>query len=356
MKEENNKKKAFNDALKKWYSQNARNLPWRRTTDPYAIWISEIMLQQTQAARVASKFYPAFISKFPNLETLAKSNWEEVFPLWDGLGFYRRGKNILKTAQILQKKFNGQLPQDIVLLSGLPGIGAYTSAAIMAFAWDEKMAAIDTNIEKVLSVAFAERNIKQIATELVQASDGGRDWNNGMMDLASFIRQTRSIPEVFKDLLPASKVQEVFFVKKKKRQEKSTRDRRFTMKVGVACIHRDGKYLVQTRPDDKSFSGQWEFPGGKKEHGENMRACVKREVMEELGCRVSVRPAFCVVKHSFDKIKLHLHFHRCQIQQGEPIPQENQKIKWVSTEEFDAVGFLDTNSDALEKLKKMKKV
>ena len=156
-----------------------------------------------------------------------------------------------------------------------------------------------------------------------------------------------------KDFFTQENLKKVFF-KPKKKSKKVKGKKMYTLEVGVACIHRDGKYLIQTRPEGKSFSGHWEFPGGKKERGESMRACVKREIVEELGCKISVRPAFIVIRHEFDKVRLNLHFHRCQIQSGEPKPLEKQILKWVSPAEFDDVGFLETNQKAIEKLKKMR--
>ena len=111
---------------------------------------------------------------------------------------------------------------------------------------------------------------------------------------------------------------------------------------------------MQARPKGKSFEGSWEFPGGKREKGENFRECVKREIQEEVGINVSVRPHFYEELHEFERTELLLRFHRCQIQAGEPSPQEEQEIKWVAPDEFANVDFLKTNHKALEKLKLMR--
>lgn len=346
-----NNKQKFSKALLDWYKECGRTLPWRKTTDPYAIWISEIMLQQTQVPRVEKDFYNQFLQKFPTLQDLAKANWEEVYPVWKGLGYYARGKNVLKSAKRIVKDFNGALPHNKAQLESLPGIGEYTASAILAFAWDEQLPAIDTNISKIISILWPNENIETVAQELISYTNGGRDWNNAMMDLATKLKVgdniERPLNEFFSietrdKFLPEHKGPHV--LKRKK----------FRIEVGAACIYQDGKYLIQTRPEGKSFVGKWEFPGGKREKGETFRTCVKREIMEELDIEVSVRPHFYEIILPFNKVELLLRFHRCQIQKGEPNPLEGQKIDWVAPKDFDKVEFLDTNSRALEKLKKMR--
>jgi len=344
-------KQKFTLALLDWYKSSGRDLPWRKTIDPYQIWISEIMLQQTQVSRVERDFYPQFLEAFPTVQDLAKATWEEVYPVWKGLGYYVRGKNVLKTAQRIVKDFNGELPRDREQLESLPGIGEYTANAILAFAWDEPVPAIDTNISKIISVLWADENIEAVAQELVNAGNGGRDWNNAMMDLATALRAGESIEKPLHEFFPTS-VRDLFIPERKKRGVSARK--KFRIEVGAACIYRDGKYLIQTRPEGKSFVGKWEFPGGKREKGENFRTCVKREIKEELDMEVSVRPHFYEVVLPFNKVELLLRFHRCQIQKGEPNPLEGQTIQWVAPEDFDSVEFLPTNGGALEKLKEMR--
>ncbi len=124
----------------------------------------------------------------------------------------------------------------------------------------------------------------------------------------------------------------------------------YKIEVGVACIYKDGKYLIQSRPEGKSFVGHWEFPGGKREKGEDYISCVKREILEELGIEVKVGEAFLEELHSFGKVNLVLRFHKCEIKKGEPNPLEGQSIDWVAPQDFHKIKFLETNARALEKL------
>jgi A/G-specific adenine glycosylase len=349
----------FTPRLLAWYVENGRHdLPWRQDYNAYRVWVAEIMLQQTQVNRVAENFYYQFLDKFPDVATLAKQNWEEVYPAWKGLGYYRRGQNMIKAAQLIMKEYNGVFPADRDALLKIPGIGKYTAAAILSFSFDQKIPAVDTNISKILKIIAPRKNLFKFSHQLIDQSNSGRQWNEAMMDLASHLRSGGTVDGTLGDFFP-EEIRAKFLpqprVKKEKTPIKKTRKNKKLIEVGVACIHRNNQYLIQTRADDKSFAGQWEFPGGKREKGENFRTCVKREVMEEIGVDVSVRPHFFMEMHHFDTCDLLLKFHRCQIQSGEPKPLEKQETKWVHVSEFDQINFLKTNAKALKAIKRFTK-
>ncbi len=346
----------FNKALEDWFAINQRTFPWRTTADPYKIWVAEIMSHQTQIDRVATHFWPRFIKRFPTIETLSEASWETVYAVWDGLGYYRRGRNVLKTAQILAKHYRGDFPKTRLALEQLPGIGKYTAAAILAFAFDEKIPAIDTNITQIIVALWPNKDLEKTSQALVEASHSGKMWNSAMMDLASYLRAGKPLegaiasfftPEVLKRFEPKPKKPRKIIPKKK-----TTKKHRID--VGIACIWKNGKYLAQTRPEGKSFMGFWEFPGGKREKGENFRDCVKREIREEIGVEVSVRPHFYEEICAFKHVDLCLRFHRAQIQKGTPKPLENQTLKWVAPDNFFEEKFLPTNHNALRRLQKMR--
>ncbi|MCF7812638.1 NUDIX domain-containing protein [Candidatus Gracilibacteria bacterium] len=341
----------FTRALLEWYSTQGRDLPWRHTRDPYKVWISEIMLQQTQVSRVEKTFYPRFLEKFPTVQDLAQSSWDEVYPVWKGLGYYIRGKNLLQASQKVVHKWDGVFPHDLQKLKSLPGVGEYTARAILSFTWDKKIPAIDTNIQKIIRTLWPQEKVDHMAKELLGYADSGRDWNGAMMDLATALRSGEKIEGSIRAFFPEDICQE-FLPQRKKTNQKNKR--KWQIEVGIACIHQDGKYLIQTRPEGKSFVGYWEFPGGKREKGEDFRTCVKREVQEELGIEVSVRPHFYEEICSFNRVNLRLRFHRCQIQKGIPAPQEGQKLDWVAPEKFQTIKFLETNAQALKKLQKIR--
>ncbi len=346
---------SFNSSLENWFEINQRKFPWRNISDPYLVWISEIMSQQTPLTRVAEDFYPNFIEKFPDLKTLSLASWEELFPFWDELGHLNRGKNCLKTSKILVKNFNGIFPKDLNNLEKLPGIGKYTASAILSFAFDQKVPVIDTNISKIISTLFPNKNIIETSQILIENAVSGKLWNFAMKDLSNSMHEGTHIKGALSEFFPQEITQKFIQQNKKTKIAHKTKIPQ-KIEVGIACILNDGKYLIQSRPKGKSFVGFWEFPGGKKEKGEDFHACVKREIQEEIGVNISVHPYFFEECHKFKNAHLYLRFHQAQIQSGTPKALEMQKLKWIAPKDFFKQKFLSTNKNALKKLQKMKEI
>lgn len=197
---------ALRGRLLEWYAQHRRDLPWRRSRDPYAIWVSEIMLQQTRVAVVLER-YRAFLSRFPTLVSLALAEEQEVLALWSGLGYYRRARMLHKAAQFVASHWKGNLPATAAELRALPGIGAYTAAAIASIAHNERAAVVDGNVERVLcrlegwkapgretnrkSARPLRRRIEERAAQLLDARHPG-DFNQAMMELGATVCTPRS--------------------------------------------------------------------------------------------------------------------------------------------------------------------
>jgi A/G-specific adenine glycosylase len=186
----------FREQLLGWYESARRDLPWRRSRNPYAIWVSEIMLQQTRVAVVVER-YQAFMARFPTLLSLALAKEEEVLALWSGLGYYRRARMLHKAAQFVSNRFQGNLPQTAAALRLLPGVGAYTAAAVASIAHDEPVAVVDGNVERVLCRIegwkagsrsgggnAVRRKIDELAGKLVDPVRPG-DFNQAMMELGA---------------------------------------------------------------------------------------------------------------------------------------------------------------------------
>lgn len=180
-----------------WYEQNKRDLPWRARKEPYAIWVSEIMLQQTRVAVVVER-YQAFMKRFPTLLSLALSEEQEVLAMWSGLGYYRRARMLHKAAQFVANNREGNLPDTADGLRALPGIGSYTAAAIASIAFDEPVAVVDGNVERVLcrlagwdaagrsAASAARRRVEELAARLVDPALPG-DFNQAMMELGATV-------------------------------------------------------------------------------------------------------------------------------------------------------------------------
>src|SRR5205809_3683319 len=146
----------FRKKLLAWYARAARDLPWRRTRDPYRVLVSEVMLQQTQVSRVA-EYYPRFLERFPDLETLASARPKAVREAWDGLGYYARASNLHALARVVSEDFAGRVPDDPAKLVELPGVGLYTAGAVASFAYETPVAAVDTNVARVIRRVFLEK-------------------------------------------------------------------------------------------------------------------------------------------------------------------------------------------------------
>jgi A/G-specific adenine glycosylase len=190
----------FRKALLEWFQEFRRDLPWRKNRDPYRIWISEIMLQQTRVAAVIP-YYEKFLAHFPDVESLASAPQEEVLRLWSGLGYYSRARNLQKSAQQIVARHAGQFPRQREELLGLAGIGEYTASAILSIAFDDKHAVLDGNVARVVARLEAIRgdlrepqrwrDLQSSADKLL-ARDSAGDWNQAMMELGATICLPRS--------------------------------------------------------------------------------------------------------------------------------------------------------------------
>jgi A/G-specific adenine glycosylase len=190
----------FRKQLLGWFRQFQRDLPWRQNKDPYRVWLSEIMLQQTRVAAVIP-YYERFLERFPDVRTLAEAPQEEVLRLWSGLGYYSRARNLQAAAQQIVGKHNGQFPQSEEDVLALPGIGAYTAAAILSIAFEQKHAVLDGNVARVLARLGAIRGdlragnrwkaLQETANNLLDPKSPG-DWNQAMMELGATLCTPKS--------------------------------------------------------------------------------------------------------------------------------------------------------------------
>jgi len=187
---------SFTRKLLAWYKRNARVLPWRKTRNPYAILVSEFMLQQTQVSRVLD-YYPRFLKRFPTIGSLARSRPKAVMEAWDGLGYYARARNLHQLAKRVAESGN-RIPDDPVELRTLPGVGQYTAGAVACFAYEKPVPAVDVNVGRVLRRVFLEdgsreKDVVELAEKLVPKS-GERAWrfNQALMELGALVCTARS--------------------------------------------------------------------------------------------------------------------------------------------------------------------
>jgi A/G-specific adenine glycosylase len=183
--------RAFTRKLLAWYTRTARDLPWRRTRDPYQVIVSEFMLQQTQVSRV-SEYYPRFLKRFPTVYDLAKAKPKAVREAWDGLGYYARASNLHALARVVSKTMKGKLPDDVGELDELPGVGRYTAGAVACFAYEKPVPAVDTNVKRVLERVFRTKDVWGLAAAIVP-KNGKRAWrfNQAIMELGALVCTAR---------------------------------------------------------------------------------------------------------------------------------------------------------------------
>ncbi len=324
-----------------WYAANARDLPWRGVNDPYAVWVSEIMLQQTRVETVLP-YYQRWMKRFPNVRTLAEASQREALNYWEGLGYYSRARNFHKAAQMVMDQYGGELPANLNALKQLPGIGAYTAAAIASIAFGQDEATLDGNIRRVLARIFdvskpsgsteAERRLWTLAREHLPPGQAA-EYNQALMELGASHCSPRN-PKC--ERCPVSEfcqalklgIQEQRPVKKKKPEIPHHT-------VTAAVIQRNGQILIAQRPEGGLLGGMWEFPGGKVKHGETLQACLKREISEELGVDIQVGELLGVYEHAYSHFRVTLHAFLTQLVDGNPQPLEHTELRWERPSEFE---------------------
>jgi A/G-specific adenine glycosylase len=258
----------FRARLLAWFKESARDLPWRRTTDPYAIWVSEIMLQQTRVVAVL-EHYAQFLSRFPTLIALALAKEDEVLALWSGLGYYRRARMLHRAAQFVAEEYQGALPRNAAELRKLPGVGDYTSAAIASIAFGEAVAVVDGNVERVITrvagllhskgkpVQATTAKVRRVADRLLDPNHPS-DFNQAMMELGATVCLPRNPMCLHCPVQQLCKTQGEHLVQPAKKMR--------SVQVAYALVRRESarngvKIFLEKRSASASvMPGMWELP------------------------------------------------------------------------------------------------
>jgi A/G-specific adenine glycosylase len=252
---------AIRRKILRWYDQNKRDLPWRRSRDPYVIWIAETMLQQTQVKTVMP-YFEKFLTAFPTVEDLARAPRPRVLRHWSGLGYYRRAVNLHRAARQIIQRHGGQLPQESEQLKALAGIGDYTAGALLSIAFNRPYAAVDGNVRRVLSRLCGfddERRVRRGADVLVPATRPG-DFNQAMMELGATVCTPRTprCPDCPLRSICAAVLRPSAAITAKGNNRKRSID----VVWPLAIVHRGSKILLRRRAAGGLLAGLWEIPGG----------------------------------------------------------------------------------------------
>ena len=342
-----------------WFLEHARDLPWRKQRTAYRVWISELMLQQTRVETVQD-YYRRWMKSFPSLKTLAEAPQRDVMKAWEGLGYYARARNAHKTAKIINRDYNGRFPGTFDELNNLPGIGPYTAAAVGSLVFGLNVAALDGNVIRVISrlhrfkgdpaSVASRRRLQSWADQHLVPGRAG-EVNEAMMELGATVC-TPKAPAChacpLRNVCEAGKHQdpEKFPVKIRRRPIPHRH-------VGAGIIiNRARNVLLARRPDHVMLGGLWEFPGGGQEDGESLPACIRRELLEELGIHVRVGPLLVTVRHAFTHFTLDLHAYWVRIERGRPRAIEASDYKWVSVKDIETFPLPIADQKILRQLKR----
>jgi A/G-specific adenine glycosylase len=308
--------------LLQWYKKNARDLPWRRTRDPYAIWVSEIMLQQTQVATVIP-YYQRFLKTLPTVRHLARADLSKVLKVWEGLGYYSRARNLHRAARIVSNHFNGKIPDNLTDLRTLPGIGRYTAGAILSIALNKEVPILDGNVKRVLSRLCAiadpsgrdrtEARLWHLSESLIPKGHAS-SFNQGLMDLGAMLctpkepqcpkcplcdlckGRASGDPERFPAKIPKKKIPHI--------------------EALSAVILKNGRALLRQRPPEGLLGGLWEFPNWKNEDNGRSRFKLRNDIKKDMGMIVEVRRGVGTFTQTFSHFKLTLHVYHFQYLTG----------------------------------------
>ncbi|MBF0523316.1 MAG: A/G-specific adenine glycosylase [Candidatus Omnitrophica bacterium] len=341
----------FSKKLILWYRHNKRALPWRDTKDPYKIWISEIMLQQTTVSTVIP-YYLRWIKKFPTVQSVAKAPEQAILRLWQGLGYYSRVKNIKKTAELVCKTFEGKIPDEYEKLRKLPGFGPYTTGAVLSIAFEKRFPIVDANVRRVIMRILAlkgyadthkDKNIYSFLDKVLPYNNLS-DFNQGLMELGALICKSKNPQCILCPLKSGCKAykqgtQEIIPQLKEKIIH--------NVDAVIAIIAKKDKYLIQKRPAKGLLADLWEFPGGKVEKGENIREALDREISEELQTKIVNAEHFLNATHFYTQFRVKLHVFKCQT---ETCPEETPTRKWVTLKQIQQYPFPSGSVKIIEKL------
>jgi A/G-specific adenine glycosylase len=334
------------EQLLAWYNRQGRALPWRETHDPYHIWISEIMLQQTQVDTVIPYFH-RFLKQFPTVESLARSNLHDVMMVWENLGYYARAVNMHEAAQIISHDFAGNMPDTWDALIQLPGIGPYTAGAILSIAFEKRIPAVDGNARRVLSRLFAvedpvdrprtQRGLYRLAEKLIPLDSPG-NFNQALMDLGSLICTSKN-PSC--SICPVLNHCRAFELALQHHLPVAGKRSSLPHKNAAAAILRDSqnRVLIVQRPAKGLLGSLWKFPGGFLHEGEALPDGLQRTVKEELGLEIQVLDLISSVKHAYTHFRMTLHIFHCIHNGAEPFASPCQNQQWATPDDFAKLPF-----------------
>ena len=335
------------EPLLQWYDGHARILPWRSNPVPYHVWVSEIMLQQTQMERGVA-YFDRWMERFPDVAALAEAHEDEIMKHWEGLGYYSRARNLHKAARLVHERLGGRLPDTVEGLQALPGVGPYTARAVASIAFGRDVCVIDANVERVASRLYdidapvksrrARDEIERLCAALLPPGRA-RDFNQALMEFGSLVCSPRNPACGECPLAGWCRARALGVQEARPVTTAALPPVYLTMATGV-LVH-DGLVLAQKRMPDDIWANLWEFPGGIVEEGESPQQAVIREYLEETGLTVYGPEPIGSFRHSYTRYRVTLHAYAVRLASApsDLVLRAAQEHRWATWSQIRSLAF-----------------
>lgn len=338
-------KQQFRRRLLAWFQAHQRDLPWRKTRDPYRVWISEIMLQQTQVATVIP-YFERFLAAFPDVATLARADEHDVLRLWEGLGYYRRARQLHRAAQVIASEHGGEFPRDLEAVRALPGIGRYTTGAIASIAYDTSAPILEANTVRLYcrllayreapATAASQKLLWEFAESLLPAKGAGQ-LNQALMELGSLICSPRA-PDCaacpVRDLCPTRRLGLQASIPQSKPPKNFER-----LREASVVVWQRGKVLVRQRTATERWAGMWDFVRFplQNEREEDIAAELIANVRTIVGVQVAPGERLTTLHHGVTRFRIELACYHAAYHSGRVNRANSQNVKWVFPKELEGL-------------------
>lgn len=342
----------FSSNLLEWFRIHKRDLPWRRTKDPYRIWVSEIMLQQTRVDTVIP-YYHRFMEQFPTVEALAEAPEEVVLKAWEGLGYYSRARNLQAAVREVKERYGGRVPDEPDQISSLKGVGPYTAGAVLSIAFNRPEPAVDGNVMRVFSRFFlmlddivkpgTRTEMEKLARELIPEGEAG-DFNQALMELGALICTPKSphclICPVMEHCAGRLSGMEEQLPIKKKAQPPRREQRIVALIEGTG--NRAGQILIRRRPKEGLLAGMWELPHYPAEDDDG-KVLLRGKLLEEESLQIVPLDKWFRTDHAFSHIHWEMDVYVCTYlgnsQDSSESVMEREDFRWMKPQDLDKLVF-----------------
>ncbi len=340
---------AAGNALSAWYDTHRRKLPWRGAEDPYAVWVSEVMLQQTQVTAVIP-YYKRFLDLFPDVRTLAAADLQSVLKAWEGMGYYARARNLRKAAGMIVNDHAGMIPDNWADFRKLPGVGDYIAAAVLSIAFDLPFAVVDGNVKRVLArmmkkddpvnASASHRTFQKLATDFLDPKQPGA-FNQAVMELGALVC-TPKTPDCGR--CPVQKHCLAFRDDALENYPKRLKKKAVPQyHMTAAVIRKNGRFLITRRKNNGLLGGLWEFPGGKVAANETPESALIRNVYDETNLRIDIESHLTQVKHAYTHFKIKMDVYTARHLSGDVRLNGPVDYKWIRLDDIDGYPFPRAN-------------